>query len=183
MPRLYQYVGPKGIAARVRTAPAGFPVNTAGDVLSWIHQTQPRRGTRSITVTFVVDESGVLRIADRRSEHVACAGGRPVQSAGEITFSVSRGKVGVEWVTNQSTGYCPEPDSWPAVKEALDRAGIETPSGFSQEFQFRRCIRCGSINVVKDGSFVCGVCSAPLPLEWNLDSAVVAPSTSSGPAT
>ena len=32
-------------------------------------------------------ESVVQALADRRSEHVACAGGRPVRSAGEMFFA------------------------------------------------------------------------------------------------
>ena len=38
------------------------------------------------TYTFVVDEFATLRIADRSSEHIACAGFRPVMAAGELTF-------------------------------------------------------------------------------------------------
>ena len=41
--------------------------------------------------------------------------------AGEITFTVRPGSISVTWVTNQSTGYCPEPASWPAVETALAR--------------------------------------------------------------
>jgi hypothetical protein len=36
--------------------------------------------------TFVIDLNGELRIAPRRSEHVACAEGHAVLSAGEMTF-------------------------------------------------------------------------------------------------
>jgi hypothetical protein len=36
-----------------------------------------------LVVTFAIDAKGSLRVADRRSEHVACAGGGPVLSAGE----------------------------------------------------------------------------------------------------
>jgi hypothetical protein len=150
---MYRYVGPKKIAERVRSAPAGARIESPEDVVA----------------TFIIDEAGWLRIADRRSEHVACAGGKPVRSAGEMTFNVRRGRVSVSWVTNQSTGYCPEPDSWPAVQAALARAGIAAPDGFSQAFEFRRCPQCGSINIVKDGVFECGACSTPLPEEWNLD--------------
>jgi hypothetical protein len=71
-------------------------------------------------------------------------------------------------VTNQSTGYCPEPESWFAVKSALDRARIEAPAGFSQEFLFRRCLYCGAVNIIKDDLFECAVCTCVLPADWNL---------------
>jgi len=91
-----------------------------------------------------------------------------------MTFTVRTSGVSVTWVTNQSTGYCPEPDSWPAVEAALERAGIAAPNGFSLAFDFRRCPRCGSINIVKDGLFECGACSSPLPEEWNFDAEITA---------
>jgi hypothetical protein len=167
--RLYLYVGPKKIADRVRTAPPGMRVTNIEDVLQWVRQTnQELDRSGCVTATCVVDEFGWLSIADRRSEHVACAGGRPVQSAGEMTFLVSGNTVSIVSATNQSTGYCPEPGSWSAIRAALERAGIEAPDGFSQAFVFRRCVRCGSINIVKDGVFECGVCSAGLPAEWNM---------------
>jgi hypothetical protein len=169
MLKLYPYVGPPAIAARVAGRPAGFPVNSPQDVRQWIRQTgQTLDRQGQVTATFVVDELGALRIADRRSEHVACAGGKPVLSAGEITFSVTPRLTSVEWVTNQSTGYCPEPESWPAVGAALNWAGIQGPAEFSQACLFRRCVRCGLVNIVKDGFFYCDNCSWPLPSEWNV---------------
>jgi hypothetical protein len=175
MRSLYRYVGPKKIAERAPAAPAGTRVESPEDVRRWIRQTgQDVDAAGNLVATFVIDEAGWLRIADRRSEHVVCAGGRPVRSAGEMTFNVRRGGVSISWVTNQSTGYCPEPDSWPAVGAALARAGITAPDGFSQSFDFRRCPRCGSINIVKDGVFECGACSTPLPEEWNLDAEIAA---------
>jgi hypothetical protein len=171
----YRYVGPRRIADRAPPVPAGVQVDSPEDVRRWIRQTgQELSAARQFTATFVIDEAGRLRIADRRSEHVVCAGGKPVLSAGEMTFTVMPSGISVSRVTNQSTGYCPEPDSWPAVQTALARAGIAAPDRFSQEFIFRRCPRCNSINIIKDGVFDCGVCSTPLPEEWNLDSATAA---------
>jgi hypothetical protein len=72
-------------------------------------------------------------------------------------------------VTNQSTGYCPEPESWPAVAAALDRIPLPHPGGFTPSFIFRRCPACVQLNVVKEGDFTCAVCGADLPLRWNLD--------------
>jgi hypothetical protein len=168
--RLYHYVGPKNIAIKLRSAPAGAPVRTAADAISWIRQSgQQHDEEGNVIATFVVDANGDLRIADRRSEHFACAGAGDVQSAGEIAFSVTGDRIKVVWVTNQSTGYCPEPESWPAVQAALAHAGLAAPSGFSPALFFRLCEKCGSINVVKDGLSQCDVCSAPLPADWNFD--------------
>jgi hypothetical protein len=175
MRSIYRYVGPKKIAERTRSAPAGVRIESPEDVLRWVRETgQEVDAAGNIVATFIIDEAGGLRIADRRSEHVACAGGRPVRSAGEMTFTIRKRGVSVPWVTNQSTGYCPEPDSWPAVEAALGRAGIAAPDGFNQEFEFRCCPRCGSINIVKEGVFECGACLAPLPEEWNLDLEIAA---------
>jgi hypothetical protein len=145
-------------------------IESLEDVRRWVRESgQAPDAAGHVVATFVIDESGWLLIADRRSEHVACAGRRPVRSAGEMAFAVISRSVSVSWVTNQSTGYCPEPDSWPAVGAALARAGIAGPGGFSQEFIFRRCPRCHAINLVKEGIFECGACGAALPEEWNLD--------------
>jgi hypothetical protein len=173
MCRLYSYVGPTEIAAKLRDSSPGTPIHSIIDVLQWIRVTGAELDeSGTVTATFVVDENGILRLADRRSEHYACAAGGPVQSAGEITFSVTGGNVVVVWITNQSTGYCPEPESWPAVEAALKLAGIAAPCGFSQVMLFRRCRNCGSINIVKDAVFACEVCSLALPPGWNLDVAV-----------
>lgn len=160
---LYHYVGRKEIADRVARVPPGMRVESPNDVLTWIRQTQDHPSSHlSMTTTFVVDEDGWLRIADRHSEHVACAGGRPVRSAGEMTFHATAGEVCVSRVTNQSTGYCPDPNSWPAVQQALKRAGLAAPDEFSQAFLFRRCLGCHTVNLIKDGNYECTVCTAPL---------------------
>ncbi len=172
MQQPYRYVGPGSIAARAGVVPAGIRITSPQDLLAWVRQSGQEVAAGSVTATFVVDEAGWLRIADRRSEHVACAGGRPVLSAGEMTFTLVPRGVDVSWVTNQSTGYCPEPESWPAVGAALERAGLAAPDGFSLEFAFRRCPRCDTINIVKEGLLECGVCSGALPERWNLDAAV-----------
>ncbi|MGN9787157.1 hypothetical protein ACTMTF_37435 [Nonomuraea sp. ZG12] len=41
-------------------------------------------------------------------------------------------------ISNHSTGYCPDISSWPALAEALDRAGLGRRSGFTHEVLFRR---------------------------------------------
>jgi len=110
--RLYRYVGPKQIAERATSTPAGTPIRSAADITRWILESDQTPGTDgSIIATFVVDAVGVLLVADRRSEHVACAGRQPVRSAGEMTFFVNGQEVEIAAVSNQSTGNCPEPES------------------------------------------------------------------------
>ena len=62
----------------------------------------------------------------------------------------------VTTVTNQSTGYCPEPGSWLAVAAALDRIAVPHPGRFTDEFAFRRCPRCGETNPVREDDCDCG---------------------------
>jgi hypothetical protein len=117
--------------------------------------------------TFVIDATGILLIADRRSEHVVCAGGKEILSAGEITFHIGR-SVEVVGISNQSTGYCPEPESWPAVVVGLVRAGLLAPEAFSLACVFRRCIECRSLTIVKNEVFECGICDSELPAAYNV---------------
>ncbi|GAA1367500.1 hypothetical protein GCM10009661_21870 [Catellatospora chokoriensis] len=88
-------------------------------------------------------------------------------AAGEIIFCRDRAEWAVDEITNQSTGYCPDPGSWTAVAAALDAAGLRHPAGFTQQYVFRRCPGCGERNIVKEDDFVCAVCDADLPTEWN----------------
>jgi hypothetical protein len=120
-----------------------------------------------IPATFVIGPDEQLRLADRRSEHIACSGGRPVRSAGEIFFAKTRGGVEVEEVSNLSTGFCPEPEPWEAVEEAPDRVGVPHPGRFTTEHIYRRCPKCGERNLVKDEVFECVVCGTELPQGWN----------------
>jgi hypothetical protein len=164
--KLYPYVGPAHLAKQASSDTPRLRVDSIATLAAWLLK-QPG-ADESLTVTFVVLPDG-LWIADRRSEHVACARGGPVHSAGEMTFSVDRRARSVEvvYVTNQSTGFCPEPESWPAVEAGLDAAGLAHPGGFSAEMIFRRCPKCKATNIVKDGWFECAVCGAELPSEWN----------------
>jgi hypothetical protein len=154
----YRYTGPADIAARSRHAPAGTPANTTADVRAWLAATDPR--DRRDPFTFVITVDGVLRLAPRRSEHVACAAGADVLAAGEITFTPDGH---VSEVTNQSTGYCPQPTSWPAVEATLSRAGIPHPGTFTSAFVFRHCPTCTHLNVIKDDTYICAHCDADLP--------------------
>jgi hypothetical protein len=159
---VYEYVGPAEVLAAVRPADLGRPVLAQADITS-----------TGEPFTFVIDLEGTLRLAPRRSEHAACAGGGPVLSAGEITFEPGPDGWEVTSATNQSTGYCPEPSSWPAVARALDQAGVPHPGGFTDELTFRRCPRCGQRNVVRDGDFSCAICEADLPASWNFAGAAL----------
>lgn len=92
-----------------------------------------------------------------------------VLSAGEMTFERESGRWEVGYVSNQSSGYCPEGESWPAVAAALDQIGLARPEGFTLEFVFRRCPACRELNVVRGGVFACAVCDGDLPRQWNVD--------------
>ncbi len=158
--RIYHYVGPAEVLMALRPLSPGRAVLGGEDITD---ADEP--------FTFVIDLDGILRLAPRRSEHVACAAGRPVLSAGEIAFARQADGWEVTSATNQSTGYCPEPSSWPAVARALDRAGVRHPGWFTEEFAFRRCPGCGERNLVRDGDFTCAICEAALPASWNFASA------------
>lgn len=99
---LYHYVGLPEIAERAAGQPHGTPIRSPADVTRWVKQSDQPHGI--VIVTFVIDSEGELRIADRHSEHVACAGGRAVRSAGEMTFDVRATTTVVIVVSNQSTG-------------------------------------------------------------------------------
>lgn len=166
--RFYQYIGPEQIANRASIVPSGTPIRSPVDVMRWIQDSEQdvsRDG--SVIATFVIDESGLLLVADRRSEHVSCAGRQKVRSAGEITFVISAANVEIEAVSNQSTGYCPEPESWPAVSTALLNAGFEPLIGFALSCIFRLCPRCGIRNLVKEHVLECAACRTELPAEYN----------------
>lgn len=166
--KVYRYVGPRRIAERVAVSSEGTVVRSSRDVLAWIAaSSQELDPDGCVIATFVVDDAGLLKIADRRSEHVVCAGGACVRSAGEMTFAIRDGEVSVAAVSNQSTGYCPEPESWPAVAGALSNAGFSAPVDFSFACVFRLCVQCGSKNLIKDGIFECGVCGQALPARYN----------------
>lgn len=145
--RLYRYVAPGGTKI---SNPTGLLPFANGEPL-----------------TFVIDADGALVVADRHSEHIACARGGEVLSAGEITLRREGHRLRATAISNQSTGYCPEPESWPSVAAALDALGVAHPGGFTFAAIFRRCPKCGERNLVKDEWFVCALCDAELPREWN----------------
>jgi hypothetical protein len=166
--RQYRYVGSSGIRQQLENPAYRVEVRNGKDVIEWIEEMdQVLDGDSSVTATFVIDLEQRLWIADQHSEHVVCARGQEVLSAGEIMFAISGNSLEVVEVTNQSTGFCPEPESWQAVSDALNRAGIERPAEFTTAYLFRRCKACGTTNIIKDDWYVCGVCEAELSQEWN----------------
>ena len=164
--KIYEYCGPRDISRYYSSSPPGQEVRSPENVRTWVNETRQVLDQGTVIATFVIDQKGILRIVDRRSEHVACAGGIGVQSAGEITFDLNDSLEVIE-ITNQSTGYCPEPESWAAVESALSKAGIPNPGGFTIKFVFRKCEKCGQRNIVKEDIYECSVCEAPLPKHYN----------------
>lgn len=165
--RSYGYVGPVELKAAVRPGSGGYRIGSAADFYGWIAERSAAELAEPFT--FVVGADGVLRLAPRRGEHVACAGGAMVLSAGEIGFVREGDRWAVSEVSNQSTGYCPDIGSWWAVAQALDDVGLGRPSGFTHEVVFRRCPDCQEHNIVREDDFVCVFCGSDLPEMWNVD--------------
>jgi hypothetical protein len=166
-PKSYAYVGPGAILRLLERPAERWRLASPADVAAWLNTLDERTKRGAINLTFVVDCALTLWIADQRSEHVVCARGERVLAAGELSVEF-KPALRVSAASNQSTGYCPEPDSWDALASALDRAGLPRPGGYTASYLFRRCERCASINLIKDAVFECAVCEAPLSAEWNL---------------
>jgi len=168
MSTLYPYVGPHELRHLLQQPVQRVCIQQPSDVSAWITDTkQQLAADQTVTATFIIAEDGALWIADRHSEHVVCARGQPVRSAGELTFEVRKQQVEVVAITNQSTGYCPEPESWPSVTAALHHVLLRHPPTWTTAYLFRRCPTCGTINIVKDDWYECAVCDTPLSQDWN----------------
>ncbi|MFB7313143.1 hypothetical protein [Streptomyces sp. NPDC056192] len=163
----YRYVGPVELKAAVRPDAGGCRISSAAEFGGWIAERSAAELAEPFT--FVVGTDGVLRLAPRRSEHVACAGRAMVLSAGEISFMRETDRWAVSEVSNQSTGYCPDVSSWSEVARALDDVELGRPSGFTHEVVFRRCPTCQEHNIVREDDFVCVFCGSDLPAVWNVD--------------
>lgn len=166
MYRAFRYVGPHKIARDAEGATGGIALRSRDD-LTAAARSLGLRGPE--TVTYVVDRVGVLRVADRGSEHVACARGGPVLAAGELTLDPT--ERAITSATNLSTGFCPDTTCFVAFADALERAGIPGPAELEHAFEMRRCVRCGARQVVKDDLYECAECDAELPRKWNVDRA------------
>lgn len=166
--KLYHYVGPQAIFDAVDFRFSGHRILKIADVENWLSITHQEVRNEQVIATFVINQANELLINDRHSEHVMCAGGKAVLSAGEISFyKAANGEVSVTEISNQSTGYCPEPTSWEQVSQALTTIGIDFPPYFTSVFDFRRCTNCKSINLIKEQVFECAICEQDLPLIWN----------------
>jgi hypothetical protein len=161
---MYRYVGQAELLELVRPEAEGVPLRSQADLDAWLAtQEVGQEEPDAVVATYVVDLDGVLRVSPRRNEHVVCTGGREVLAAGEIAWW-DDGEL--SWVTNQSTGYCPDVACWPSVAAALGAIGVVHP-GFDRAFVFRRCEACGERNLVREGWFFCAICDAELPRAWN----------------
>ena len=170
MGRVYAYVGPEALRAEATAEIPRCRLRNCADLATLVRTLElGEPGSGQVTLTYVVDADGVLWVADRHSEHVACARGHGVLAAGELTVVAGVPGLEVTAATNQSTGYCPEPDSWKALAKALDSESISRPSRFEYVFIFRRCTACGATTIVKDGGFECAQCGAGLSADWNFE--------------
>ncbi len=167
MVKIYDYVGPIEIKEAVADDASGVSITSADDLRAWSEQ-QDEWDEDRLTVTFVVVPNGTARVAPRRSEHVACALGGPVLAAGELTVRL-KPRIEIVEATNQSTGYCPEPECWQAARSALTAAGVPCPTELTHSYIFRLCTQCGERNLIKDDWFECDSCGQDLAREWNFD--------------
>jgi hypothetical protein len=161
---MYHYIGAKEILKQVDITKIGKIISSQSDVKNWIIETnQTCNVNNEIIATFVIDLCENLRINDRRSEHIVCANGENILSAGEITFQIKHNQIiSISQITNLSTGYCPSIKSWYFVEKALSKITIEFPPFFTTKFIFRICENCGDINLIKDSFFVCINCEKEL---------------------
>lgn len=166
--RLYSYVGPAEIGQRIDLRFAGTPIRSLQDLRDWSEAASQEVRSGIVVATFVVNASGILLIADRRSEHVAAASGGPVLAAGELTFAVDGKSIEVVEASNQSTGYCPEPASWSALDRTLSELGLPHPASYTLVCDFRRCMHCRQLTLIKDQMYVCELCGADLPAKYNI---------------
>lgn len=162
----YHYVGPEENLALIKEDNRGEQIKNHQQLLSWL--TQRDQHDDVIIATFVINKRGKLILSDRETEHVFCAQGQDVLSAGEMMFFLEKNKISLDEVTNQSTGYCPEAKSWNVVAKALKKLDISVPKGFTTTFEFRRCQQCDNINLVKDDWYVCAFCDEDLSRKWNI---------------
>ncbi|MFY0606404.1 MAG: hypothetical protein JXR10_06810 [Cyclobacteriaceae bacterium] len=160
MMKSYQYVGPGEILDRIDRESLGQDILSAKALINWLKMMKYAQGF--VTLTYIVDQDGSLRIAPRESEHVACAGGNSVLAAGELIVDFIGNELSIAEITNLSTGYCPSPSCWPAVKLALEKTDIQFPDYFTNSYIFGICDNCGNRQVIKDDVYGCYNCGETL---------------------
>lgn len=78
--RLYRYIGPPELLDLAQSGRAGAEITSTSELEAWLDARDPAELDEPFT--FTVNMAGTLQLASRRSEHVACAAGRPVLAAG-----------------------------------------------------------------------------------------------------
>lgn len=164
--RTYAYVGPRRLLEQAASTIDRLEPKSGPELLGWL---RARSLLPHATLTYVVMPTGRLRVSERHAEHVACAQASDVLAAGELEVVEDEDSIWVEGVTKQSTGYCPEPRCFAAVRGSLEGIGLNVPDAFSHEFIFRRCPECATINIVKEDDFECSSCGNGLPRDWNFE--------------
>lgn len=167
MNKIFQYVGTQELLDSLKDITPGFLIEKSDDILAWIKFENQIPEYDLYWATYTIGEKGDMRLGDRRTEHVACSGRKPVLGAGEIAFEIDETTIEVIEISNLSTGFCPQASCWSAVRQALENLNVLTPDEFTHSFQFRRCTACGQRNTIKDNQFFCSNCDAALPAHWN----------------
>lgn len=161
----YEYIGPKEILNSIKPELQGTKIESSKEIVNWLKLNNKITKAENFTVcTFIIDLKGHLLISDRHSEHVQCAFGENVLSAGEIGFKVeSQERVKVESLTNLSTGYCPPPKSWSEVyKTLIQIEGLIIPKKFEPSYIFSYCSQCKQRQIIKDDFYYCPICEKEL---------------------
>ena len=89
----YTYQGPRELL-KLDTPEDLTLIRKKEDVLVWM------QNRTDAIATFILNLEGQLWIATRNAEHVACARGKNVLSAGEIVFARMSATAWIESVTN-----------------------------------------------------------------------------------
>ncbi len=160
----YPYIGPISILQRIQEQHQGTLITSIQDIENWLKENNQRGDDYgNIVVTFVILPHYELRISDRHIEHVQCANGSEVLSAGEMTFAIDKKKVfSISQITNQSTGYCPAIESWQHVEKAIQTLDLPKPIQFEPAYLFSYCESCQSLKIIKDEDYFCYTCQVAL---------------------
>lgn len=128
----YCYIGPAELNVELEIPRRH--VTYRNQIEEWLN----RREVDQCSVTYIVNQAEELWISDRQTEHVVCAQGKPVLAAGEIGFLLNQ-TIEIEYVSNQSLGYCLPQNTWSVTQRVLDRLEIPHPGEFTLRCEFRRC--------------------------------------------